>query len=89
MRVLQTPNAEVLGMRMWDLASGTGKMEMSLKALKEASADIAERWNDETNRRFVETYVTAVEPRVKVVLDSIHRLAEVLATAERQCRDED
>jgi hypothetical protein len=37
----------------------------------------------------VETYVTPVEPQIKVFLDAIHRLAEVLANAERACRDEE
>ena len=75
-------------MRRWDLAAGTAKMEMAYKQLQAASADIAESWADETNRRFVETYLAPVEPRLKVLLDAIHRLAEVLANAERQCRDE-
>jgi hypothetical protein len=75
-------------MRRWDLAAGTAKMEMAYKQLQAASEEIAESWDDETNRRFVENYLEPVEPRLKVFLDSIHRLAEVLVNAERQCRDE-
>jgi len=76
-------------MRRWDLASGTAKIELSHKSLGASCNDIAESWSDETNRRFVENYVTPVEPRIKVLLDAIHRLAEVLANAERQCRVEE
>jgi hypothetical protein len=76
-------------MRRWDLGSATSKIELSLKALGVACADIAESWSDETNRRFVETYVTPVEPQIKVFLDAIHRLSEVLANAQRACRDEE
>jgi len=76
-------------MRRWDLGSATSKMELSLKALGVACTEIAESWSDETNRRFVETYVTPVEPQIKVFLDAVQRLAEVLANAERACRDEE
>jgi hypothetical protein len=64
-------------------------MELSLKVLDAACDDIAERWSDATNRRFMETYVAPVAPELKVLLDAVQRLAEVLANAERACRDEE
>ena len=51
-------------------------------------ADIGEAWSDETYTRFIETYLEPIEPRMQTMIDAIHRLAEVLNTAERQCRDE-
>jgi hypothetical protein len=75
-------------MKKWDLSSGPAKLEMSLKSLEAASVSLSESWNDETHRRFAETYVVGPQAPLKVLLDSIHRLADVLNTAERQCRDE-
>jgi uncharacterized protein YukE len=76
-------------MKTWDLNAGAAKLEMAIKTLREANGNIAEAWDDETSRRFQETYVEPVEPRLKNVLDAVHRLAEVLAGAARECGDRD
>ena len=75
-------------MRNWDLTAGAAKLEMALKTLQHASAEIGESWDDATNERFQENYVAPIEPRVRTLLDALNRLAELLANAERQCRDE-
>ena len=76
-------------MRLWDLTAGAAKLELSVQTLQSKVADIGEAWSDEAYSRFVETYLEPIEPRMKTLLDAIHRLSEVLNTAERQCRDED
>ncbi len=75
-------------MRLWDLNGGAAKLELAHKTLQTKVADIGEAWSDETYTRFIETYLEPIEPRMQTMLDAIHRLAEVLNTAERQCRDE-
>jgi uncharacterized protein YukE len=75
-------------MRLWDLTGGAAKLELALKTLRTKAADIGEAWNDEPYARFIETYLEPLEPRMQTMLDAIHRLAEVLNAAERQCRDE-
>ncbi len=75
-------------MRLWDLTGGTAKLELALKTLQVRSAEISEAWSDEANERFRETYLEPIEPRLKTMIEAIHRLAEVLNTAQRQCRDE-
>jgi len=76
-------------MRLWDLAGGTAKLELALKTLRTKTADIGEAWTDEAYARFLETHLEPIEPRMKTMIDAIHRLSEVLSSAERQCRDED
>ncbi len=75
-------------MRAWDLTGGTAKLELALKTLQAKTAEIGEAWSDEAYARFLETYLEPIEPRMKTLIDAIHRLSEVLNTAERQCRDE-
>ncbi len=75
-------------MRLWDLTAGAAKLELALKTLQTKTADIGEAWSDEAYDRFLETYLEPIEPRMKTMIDAIHRLSEVLNTAERQCRDE-
>jgi uncharacterized protein YukE len=58
-----------------------------MKSLQEAGHDVADSWNDQSARRFQETYVAPLEPRLRTLLDAVKRLAEVLANAEHQCCD--
>jgi hypothetical protein len=72
-------------MKTWDLAAGSGKLELALKSLESDVAEIAKSWDDEASRQFVETYVEPLEPRVKEFLDAVRRVSEVLTAARRQC----
>ena len=76
-------------MRLGDRTGGAAKLELAWKTLQTKSADIGEAWSDEAYARFQETYLEPIEPRMKTMIDAIHRLSEVLNTAERQCRDDD
>ncbi len=75
-------------MRLWDLTAGVAKLELALKTLQTKTAEIGDAWSDEAYTRFLETHLEPIEPRMKTMIDAIHRLSEVLNTAERQCRDE-
>jgi len=72
-------------MRNWDLNSGASKLELAMQTLFAANAEVQQYWSDEAQRKFHESYIAPLEPKVREVLDSIHRLAEVLVMAERQC----
>jgi hypothetical protein len=75
-------------MRLWDLTGGAAKLELALKTLQVKAADIGEAWSDEPYANFREDYLEPIAPRMKSMIEAIHRLSEVLNTAERQCRDE-
>jgi hypothetical protein len=72
-------------MRNWDLNSGASKLELAMQSLFAANAEARHYWTDEAQRKFEEAYLMPLEPTVRGVLDAIHRLAEVLGAAERQC----
>jgi uncharacterized protein YukE len=76
-------------MRLWDLTAGAAKLELAVETLQNKVADIGEAWNDDAYARFLQTYLEPIHPRMKTMLDAIHRLSEVLNAAERQCCDED
>ncbi len=65
--------------------SGASKLELAMQSLFAAHAEAQQYWSDEAQRKFQEAYLAPVEPKVRGLLDAIHRLAEVLAAAERQC----
>jgi uncharacterized protein YukE len=75
-------------MKTWDLTAGAARLELALQSLQATSTEVAESWHDDTNRRFQETYIAPLEPRLRATLDALGRLAQVLSTAEQQCRDQ-
>jgi uncharacterized protein YukE len=72
-------------MRPWDLTSGASKLVLGLQSLQAADTEARQYWNDEAHRKFQETYLEPLEPKVRALLDALHRLAEMLAAAEREC----
>lgn len=56
-----------------------------MESLQTTRTETMMQWDDETNRKFQEEYLAPLEPRVKRALDAVHRLALLLARAEREC----
>lgn len=72
-------------MRMWDLNAGAGRLELAMKELKKARTRIEAQWDDPAYQQLTETYLEPLEPLVRRTLEAIHRMAEVLGQAEREC----
>ncbi len=68
-----------------DLISGAGKLAESLKTLKFHWEETKEVWHDAASREFEEKRLEPLEPIVRLTLDAISRLAEVLDRAQREC----
>jgi hypothetical protein len=75
-------------MKHSDLTSSAAKIELALKTFRTTFATVDPQWTDAARRDFQETYLAPMEPRVKNIVQSITRLAGVLAGAERQCGSE-
>lgn len=71
--------------RNWELSGGAARLELALEDLRAARAEAARSWHDATSRKFDETYLLPLDPRVRRALDAIHRLADVLSQAKREC----
>ena len=74
-------------MTIGDLRGGSTQLSDSFDSLKAAWAETATRWDDSTSRRFHKERLEPLEPIARRAVFAIQRLAEVLATAERECSD--
>ena len=72
-------------MKSWDFASGAAKLELAMKSIQIADADVVQYWDDAAHEKFQETYLEPLEPKIRNMLEAIHRISEVFAIAERQC----
>ena len=75
-------------MRIGDLSGGAAQLNDSLDSLKAAWAETETRWNDPASRRLYKERLEPLEPTTHKAISAIRRLTEVLARAERECRDE-
>jgi len=73
--------------RHFDLSSGAAKMALSLKQLDIKWETVEETWNDATSKAFHKEHIEPLLPDVKMTLEAVGRLAEVLARAERDVSD--
>jgi hypothetical protein len=74
-------------MRVGDLSSGASKLALALKQLDLKWESAKETWNDGTSRQFHKEHLEPLSPDVKEMLESLGRLAEVLARAARDVSD--
>ena len=72
-------------MRGCDPTSAAAKLEMALEAIHRARADVSQQWDDPMSRGFDKDFLDPLEPKVKLALDAIHHLSQVLSKAEREC----
>jgi hypothetical protein len=72
-------------MKNWDLSSGSAKLELAIKTLRIADSQADQYWNDKAHEKFREDYLDPLEPKVRAMLEAIHRIAEVFDTADRHC----
>ena len=75
-------------MRNWDLISPAVKIDDAMRKLKAIRAEVDAQWDDQTSRKFQETYLVPLEAKVKRVLDAAKRFSEITTKAERACEDE-
>ena len=76
-------------MNVVDLSSGASKLALALKHLNIKWDSATDTWNDSTSKAFHKEHIDPLLPSVKETLESIGRLAEVLARAVRDVSDED
>jgi histone H3/H4 len=76
-------------MKVGDLSGGASKMALAMKQLALKWDAAREQWNDGTARGFHKDAIEPLTPAVKETLESIGRLAEVLARASRDVSDQD
>ncbi len=72
-------------MRVSDLSTGISKLNASMEMLSGAWLDVQEQWRDTTAQEFEHRYLDELEPVVKTTIEAMNRMANLLATVERDC----
>ena len=75
-------------MKSCDLSAGAAKLELALKTFRTTLGAVEQQWNDETEHKFRESYLAAIEPSVRTMFEAIERMTEALAAAEHDCGDQ-
>jgi len=78
----------VVSVALADLNTPAGKVHSSLEHLQESWARVQETWHDASNRAFEENHLLPLALTVKLSLDAVNRMSEILRDAERACADE-
>ena len=76
-------------MKVGDLHTPAAQLTDALVQLDAAWGQVRLSWNDPARHHFEDEHIAPITPTVRMTLDAINRLAEVLGRAERECIDED
>lgn len=74
-------------MALADLSSPAAKIHSSLEDLQQAWSDLEDLWNDVNRRKFEEEQLLPMALTIKLSLDAVGRMDEILLEAERACED--
>lgn len=75
-------------MSVCDLISGTARLRKATHDLKLKWDETSELWDDQARRDFEEHHLQPIPPKLRLVLAAASELQELLAKAERDCRDD-
>jgi hypothetical protein len=76
-------------MKAFDLSGGAAKLALAMKQLDIKWNAATDSWNDSTAKTFHKDHLEPIMPEVKLTLEAIGRLAEVLSRAARDVADEE
>ena len=76
-------------MKICDLNTGEGRLTRATKRLKEQWAETKSHWDDAMSQQFEESFLRPLGPEVQLAVAAIHRLAELLEDAEKECEDDE
>jgi hypothetical protein len=72
-------------MRPADLYSSAAHIRDAFDELQKAWLDAAEHWNDGVSRSFCENHLEPLAPILKLALDSIGRMSQMVDNMHRDC----
>lgn len=72
-------------MRRTDFRSPAARLEDSLKLLELAWMDTKENWSDSVSQKIEDDYLLPLKGQTRAMLDTVEKLAGVMAKAEREC----
>jgi len=75
-------------MRICDLQTGKIRLSRAAKLLRDQWDQTCDHWDDANRRDFEQNHLQPLSPQITLMLAAVHRLAEVLQQAERECSDD-
>lgn len=69
------------------LSSGSGKLNLSLKALRRRWEETQAQWNDPVSQAFEENHYRPLEEQLLATLRAMDRLAQILDQVRKECGD--
>jgi len=76
-------------MKVVDMHTGAAQLTDALVQLETAWDRVQLSWNDDARRHFESEHLATISPTIRMTLDAVNRLADVLSKAERECLDEE
>jgi hypothetical protein len=74
-------------MKKCDLFTSAGRIRHALEELEAAWHRSTDEWNDPVSHRFAEQQLEPMIPRIKLALDAIGRMHQLLTEAQRDCEN--
>jgi hypothetical protein len=74
-------------MRSADLHTSAAHIRDAFEDLQAAWLDATELWNDGVSRGFCENHLEPIGPVVKLALDSMGRMSQLVGQMHRDCED--
>ena len=74
-------------MRHSDLFTPAGRIRHALEELEATWHVSADEWNDPVSHRFAEHQLEPMIPKLKLALDAIGRMHQLLSEAQRDCEN--
>ena len=74
-------------MSVGDLQTGLAALHRGAKKLRDSWAETRVAWDDKTSHDFEEAHLQPLMNQLSMTAAAIHRLAEVLRSAEQACSD--
>lgn len=73
-------------MRNADFNSSAGRLNDALKALEGQWMEAKESWDDSVSQRVEDDFLVPLHGQVRAMMDTVTKLAGVMAQAERECQ---
>jgi len=72
-------------MKKCDLITPAGRIYHALDSLQSVWQNSSEAWNDAVSQRFAERQLEPMIPKIKIALDAIGRMDQLLIEVQRDC----
>ena len=72
-------------MRPWDLDTNAAHLRDAMDDLQIAWEHTSESWQDEVSQKFCENYLEPIGPALKLTLDAVGHMQQLLNQMQREC----